>query len=126
MSNEIPADTRRTVNHRDEMRCLACGAMGTEIQHPIRRREGGHRLSNLMRICTTCHRKVHAEPMWAMECGFTISATWNDVNTEAYPLRSYRGWLTLDDDGGFHVIAPRSAPPGAVMVFQAGEAPPEG
>lgn len=106
MSNEIPSDVRRKINARDEARCLVCGAVGTEIQHRIRRREGGHRMSNLMRVCTTCHRKIHAEPMWAMENGFTASAVM-DVDPQGIALRSFKGWITLKDDGCVVVIAPR-------------------
>lgn len=110
MSNEIPTEVRRTVNHRDDLRCQICGAIGSEIQHRMRRREGGHRLSNLIRICSTDHRRVHANPAWAMEHGFTVSAVWADINTEAIPVWSYKGWVTYDDEGGVHVVAPRSTP----------------
>lgn len=110
LSNEIPTDVRRTVNHRDEMRCQICGAIGSEIQHRMRRREGGHRLSNLIRICRIDHALVHAQPAWAMEHGFTISAVMTGLNPEAVPLWSYRGWVTYDDEGGVHVVAPRSTP----------------
>lgn len=107
MGNEIPSATRRAVNDRDQMRCQVCGSIGAEIQHRIRRREGGHRLSNLMRVCSADHKKIHAEPMWAMENGFTVSAVMN-VDPQGVALRSYKGWVTLKDDGCVVVIAPRT------------------
>lgn len=107
MSNEIPTDVRRKVNDRDEARCQICGAIGTEIQHRIRRREGGHRLSNLIRVCSTDHRALHANPAWALERGYTVSAVM-DVDPSQIAVHSYRGWVLYDDEGGYQVIAPRT------------------
>lgn len=92
----------------------------------MRRREGGHALSNLIRICSRCHRTVHADPIWAMSHGYTISAVWDDMHPEAVPLWSYRGWLTYDNEGGTHVIAPRSTPASAVALWLIRQAPSEG
>lgn len=107
MSNEIPTEVRRKVNIRDEARCQVCGAIGTEIQHRIRRREGGHRLSNLIRVCSTDHRAIHARPAWALERGYTLSAVM-DVNPAEMAVHTYRGWVLYDDAGTYQVIAPRT------------------
>jgi hypothetical protein len=42
------------------------------------------------------------------------------------PVWSWRGWLLLDDEGGYHVIAPRSTPAEALSALQAPEVPQEG
>jgi hypothetical protein len=108
VSNEIPSDVRRAVNQRDEMRCQVCGAIGSELQHRMRRREGGHRKSNLIRVCSTDHRAIHANPAWALERGYTVSAVF-EQDPRWIPVHSYRGWVLYDDNGGYDVIAPRSA-----------------
>lgn len=107
MANEIPTEVRRKVNARDDARCQVCGAIGTEIQHRIRRREGGHRLSNLIRVCSTDHRAIHARPAWALERGYTLSAVM-DVNPAEMAVHTYRGWVLYDDAGDYQVIAPRT------------------
>lgn len=125
MSNEIPSDTRRKVNKRDEMRCVACGSIGTEIQHRMRRREGGHRLSNLIRVCSTDHRTIHANPAWALEFGLTVSAVF-EQDPSLIPVLTYRGWTLFDDEGGFDVIAPRDVPAASVAAYLPAPVPPEG
>jgi len=107
VSNEIPSEVRRSVNDRDEMRCQVCGAIGSELQHRMRRREGGHRKSNLIRVCSTDHRTIHAQPAWALERGYTVSAVM-DADPSQIAVHSYRGWVLYDDAGGFQVIAPRT------------------
>lgn len=125
MSNEIPAATRRKVNDRDEMRCQACGSIGTEIQHRMRRREGGHRMSNLIRVCSIDHRTIHANPAWALEFGLTVSAVF-EQDPSLVPVLTYRGWTLFDDEGGFDVIAPRSVSAAAVAAYLPAPVPPEG
>lgn len=125
MANEIPADVRRKVNSRDDARCQICGAIGTEIQHRIRRREGGHRLSNLIRVCSTDHRALHANPAWALERGYTVSAVM-DVDPSQIAVHSYRGWVLYDDAGGYQVIAPRTVAVRDLPAYLPFEALPEG
>lgn len=125
MSNEIPSDVRRAVNDRDEMRCQACGAIGSELQHRMRRREGGHRKSNLIRVCSNDHRTIHANPVWAMERGYTVSAVF-DADPSQIPVHSYRGWVLYDDAGGFDVIAPRSMSPGDLSALRMRQVPDRG
>lgn len=125
MSNEIPSDVRRKVNARDQARCQICGAIGTEIQHRIRRREGGHRLSNLIRVCSTDHRAIHARPAWALERGYTVSAVM-DVDPSQIAVHSYKGWALYDDEGGVWVIAPRTVAVADLGPYLAFPALPEG
>lgn len=106
--SQIPTLTRHEVRVRDMGLCIACAAMGSEIMHRIRRREGGHSLSNLALGCHTCHRRCHENPTWAMDTGFILSAV-ADVDPAQEPIWSWRGWMLLDNEGGFEVIAPRAA-----------------
>lgn len=108
MSNEIPEATRRALRRRDDGRCVLCGAAATDAMHRIRRREGGHELSNLALGCRTCHNMCHSNPQWATERGLILSAV-AKVDPTREPLWSWRGWVLFDDDGGVEVVAPRTA-----------------
>jgi hypothetical protein len=108
VSNEIPTATREAIRKRDDGRCIICGAPATEIMHRVRRREGGHELSNLALGCRHCHATCHNQPAWARSKGFILSAV-ADVDTTREPLWSWRGWVLLTEAGRFEVIAPRTA-----------------
>jgi hypothetical protein len=108
--NEIPRKTRLAVIERDGNKCRMCGAQGTEIQHRMRRREGGHQPSNLYRICSTDHRRVHANPTWAIDRGFTVSAV-QDLEPAQMPLWTQKGWVLLHDDYTETTIAPANVRP---------------
>lgn len=112
--NRIPTRTRELVVARDRGQCIACGAAAREIMHRVRRREGGHLPSNLALGCRTCHARCHANPAWAMERGYILSAV-AVVDPRVEPVLSWRGWVLLDDEGGLAVVAPRT-----------GEKPPSG
>jgi hypothetical protein len=45
------------------------------------------------------------------------------VDLTLQPIRSWRGWVLLDDEGGIDVIAPRTVPAEALCVDQDTEAP---
>ena len=108
--NEIPRKTRLAVIARDRDKCLACGAKGTEIQHRVRRREGGHAMGNLMRVDATCHRRIHSNPAWAVAKGYTVSAVQN-LDPALIPLWTFNGWTLLHNDGTTTVIAPAAVKP---------------
>jgi hypothetical protein len=55
-----------------------------------------------------------------------IMASRYGVDLTLVPIRSWRGWVLLDDEGGYHVIAPRSTPAEALSALQALEVPQEG
>ena len=104
----IPSTTREALRRRDRGSCIICGAASTDAMHRIRRREGGHELSNLALGCRTCHELCHANPAWAREKGYILPAVAR-ADPRREPLWSWRGWVLLDDDGGLEVIAPRTA-----------------
>lgn len=112
------------VKERDQGRCIVCGAPGTERMHRIPRRDGGHRPSNIALGCHTCHAKAHASPKWGYEVG--IMASRYGVDVTMVPIWSWRGWVVLDDEGGYHVIAPRIAAREAVAASQTSEVPQKG
>lgn len=120
MGKDIPAAVSRKVCERDRDRCIVCGAMGNERMHRIPRRDGGHRISNIALGCNTCHRRAHASPKWGYEMG--IMASRYGVDVSAVPIRSWRGWVLLDDDGGITVIAPRTTAPEALSAYLETEA----
>ena len=54
---------RRQVLHRDQYRCQVCqrGGPGLHVHHIVYRSRGGtNAMSNLITLCPTCHRSVHA------------------------------------------------------------------
>ena len=107
MSNEIPTKTRKVVKERWLHRCARCSGPGAEIQHRVRRREGGHRFSNLCLMCHTCHQTwAHAHPDEARRTGFIVP-TWADPST--VPLKAWIGWVQLDDEGGYVHVEPHAA-----------------
>jgi hypothetical protein len=92
--------------------------------HRVPRRDGGHRTANLAFGCHACHAKAHASPKWGYEVG--IMASRYGVDLTLVPVWSWRGWILLDDEGGYRVIAPRSMPAEALSALQALEVPQEG
>lgn len=48
------------------------------------------------------------------------------VDLTLVPVWSWRGWVLLDDEGGYHVIAPRSALAADLSALQGEEVPQEG
>lgn len=108
--NPIPSAVRHTVRVRDQGRCTICGGMGDEINHRVRRREGGHSPANLHLVCSTDHQRLHSNPEWARERGYILSAV-QDVDPGSMPLRAWYGWTLLRPDGTAEVIAPMNVTP---------------
>lgn len=123
MANEIPGKVRSDVRERDQDRCIVCGAVGTQAMHRIPRRDGGHARSNLALGCDTCHRKAHADPAWGFATGITVSRYADPLET---PIRSWRGWVLLDDVGTLTVIAPRTVTLRDLPAYLPFEVDPEG
>lgn len=96
--NPIPTQVRLAVDERDRRQCMRCAANGREIHHRMRRRDAGHPLSGCILLCPTCHRWAHAHPTQAKETGFIVPP-WGDTLT--MPIKTFRGWLLLDDAGTY-------------------------
>jgi 5-methylcytosine-specific restriction endonuclease McrA len=68
-------ERRQRVWERGNGMCEHCGMAAMESVHHIAGRGGAdpHRLSNLVGLCEGCHRRAHAEPVWAREVGLMRS-----------------------------------------------------
>jgi 5-methylcytosine-specific restriction endonuclease McrA len=55
--------------------CEHCRAAECEQVHHLAGRGGPdpHRLGNLIGLCAGCHRRAHAEPVWARQVGLSRS-----------------------------------------------------
>lgn len=102
--SDIPSAVRVAVKDRQNDQCARCGAQGAEHHHRMRRREGGHGKANIVYLCRTDHRWVHAHPVLAQEQGYIIGThvAVDAINT--VPLKSFMGWCTFDDAGGIELI----------------------
>lgn len=100
--SQIPASARKKVHERSNGQCSRCGMAGSQIHHRQRRREGGHAVSNLVLLCGTCHRDVHADPVEAASKGYIISVFVSD--TTQIRIKTFAGWALFDDEGGFEYV----------------------
>jgi 5-methylcytosine-specific restriction endonuclease McrA len=64
---------RVEVHDRGDGVCEFCRAGEMTDVHHIEGRGGAdpHRLGNLIGLCGGCHRRAHAEPLWALSVGLT-------------------------------------------------------
>lgn len=95
-------DEWQDANVRLEVRCgnlcERCGKQPpTERHHRQRRRDGGDRLSNILALCTDCHRHVTEHPKEARIAGYIVSV--NRDPAEIPVLWRAREWYTLWDSG---------------------------
>lgn len=83
---KIPQRSRDAVSKRSMDRCERCGGAGYEAHHRMRRREGGHDPRNLVLLCGTCHRWVHANPDMAKKTGFIVEPWYGKENIHLRPI----------------------------------------
>lgn len=87
--------------------CERCGdEQPTERHHRKRRRDGGDVLSNLLFLCTTCHRLITDEPestTRARALGYIVRALGLGEPVTVPVLQWGTTWVLLDDDG--HAVA---------------------
>ena len=67
----VYAERRVQVFERGDGVCEHCRGAPMGSVHHIAGRGGPdpHRLDNLVGLCEPCHRRAHAEPVWAREVG---------------------------------------------------------
>lgn len=70
----------------------------------MRRREGGHGKANIVYLCRTDHRWVHANPMLAAERGYIIPTHVPVAEICNQHIRTFMGWVTFDDVGGISFV----------------------
>jgi hypothetical protein len=90
------------VKERQNNQCARCGAAGAEHHHRMRRREGGHGKANIVYLCRTDHRWVHANPKAAQEQGYIIPIHVTEIS--AVPIKTFMGMMLFDDVGGASFI----------------------
>ena len=100
--SDIPSAVRKAVKERQNDQCARCGAAGAEHHHRMRRREGGHGKANIVYLCRTDHRWVHAHPWLAQEQGYIIPTHVDVAAICTVPLKSFMGRVLFDDVGGIH------------------------
>lgn len=96
--SQIPTKAREVVRRRQNGQCMRCGNRYSDLHHRQRRREGGHSYENLVGLCGTCHKWVHANPAKARELGYIIPISVNDIT--AVQLSSFIGLVHFTIDGG--------------------------
>jgi hypothetical protein len=106
--SDIPTKARQIVKERSNGQCSRCGALGYQIHHRLRRREGGHALGILVLLCSTCHKWAHGHPNEAKATGFIISV--HDREPEAVPIKTFMGWMLFDNDGGATFVEGEAVP----------------
>lgn len=106
-------DARKLVRERDGHRCQLCGRSivdyPSSIHHRRPRGFGGsaklEQASNLVRLCGDgvqgCHGWLEHHREHAAEIGWLLPKLNLAIRATEVPLLTYRGWLLLDDLGGF-------------------------
>ena len=71
----VYGERRVQVFERGDGVCEFCRAAPMGSVHHIEGRGGSdpHRLGNLIGLCEPCHRRAHAEPVWARSVGLMRS-----------------------------------------------------
>lgn len=71
----VYAERRVDVWEREGGLCERCRRRAMTCVHHIAGRGGDdpHRLDNLAGLCDDCHRRVHADPVWARSVGLMRS-----------------------------------------------------
>ena len=71
----VYGERRVQVFERGDGACEFCRAAPMGSVHHIEGRGGPdpHRLGNLIGLCEPCHRRAHAEPVWARSVGLMRS-----------------------------------------------------
>lgn len=98
----IPTKNVTLIKDRAGVLCEHCHARpAAETHHRMRRRDGHHAVSNLIRLCRECHSRAHANPRWAYSVGLIIPALRKPpLKPEEVPVRTAaHGWVLLNSRG---------------------------
>lgn len=74
-------------------------------------------MSNLLRVCSTCHRWIHKNPAEATRLGLTVSAHADKKSAKERPVLTFFGWALYGDDGGVSIIGDRHSVADSVEWF---------
>lgn len=83
-------------------RCERCQEPGSEHHHRQPRRIGPDCPCNLLLLCGSCHRAVHATPSAARDLGLIVTAVDLRRTPAEVPVRRREDWWTLTCDGRVH------------------------
>lgn len=114
---------RSLVRARDGHQCQMCGRsivdFPSSVHHRINKGNGGsakyERASLLIRLCgsgtTYCHGWVTEHPKLAGQVadggtGWLLPRNNPDIDPTREPILTFKGWVTLDDEGGTHACDP--------------------
>lgn len=94
------------VDQRDGRSCARCGkslytVYGARHHRKLRSQASKaekHTASNLIDVCETCHRWIHAHPAESYERGYLIHSYESPEDVPIYHKRY--GWVMLDNNGG--------------------------
>lgn len=111
MRNTGPTQGKRAkLVERSGHLCERCGyVFADEVHHRSSRRMGGTRrpeineLTNLMHLCSPCHRRVTEHPEEACKWGWSVRG-WMDPEQMPVMMPRRGGWVWLDDDGDTHPV----------------------
>lgn len=95
--------------------CECCGRRPTatdpvERHHRQRRRDGGDRLANLLRLRRSCHAWWTAHPAAAVDKGIIVRTGMDpgQVPVRVAQRHGWWSWVVLDDDGGARGVGAQS------------------
>lgn len=118
--SQPPVKVTALVDARDDYRCIRCGmslyVTDGSRHHRMRRRDGGHRASNLILLCgsgtTGCHGWAHNHPEAARAEGIIVPANGRAL-PELIPVLTWwlfsRVWMMLHDSGDRDLISEAEA-----------------
>lgn len=108
-SRAVVDASRSVVHERDQGRCCMCGTYIADgngaVHHRTPKGMGGSALlespANLVTLCgrgnaDLCHGKVHGNPQWARNHGWTVSRS---LDPTEVPVDMHDGWVLLDATG---------------------------
>lgn len=114
----VTTRVRQIVLERDLHTCQLCGRYiygdTYSLQHRVARgmgssgRDWKNLPANLVTVCGhatepgKCHQFIESHPAEAERLGYRVR---QGANPASVPVKTYRGWLLLDNDGTFEEVA---------------------
>lgn len=118
MSQPTAAERKRVLR-RDDYACLRCAAPVAEDAHVHHRRlrsqMGDNGAANLVTLCPLCHHWVHHHVAVATALGWIVPS-WDQP--EGVRMLTWRGWITVQDDGTWSPDTPPEANPVGVIELK--------
>ena len=103
---EIPEESRRLVEQRQQRTCIGCGGNGYEWHHRRSRRvreDHRHCPCNGVLLCRTCHSAAHGHHEEGRVRGLIVSQ-WVDEPFLVPVMDARGGWWQLLCDGSYRAL----------------------